>query len=306
MSQDQADFEALEARLRTILPEEYQDCYEDIEPVSMGSASLKYTSDGNVAWNEIWSTFCDLAMAGGPPHKGKLLEPGSPAEIDAQHDRYQRVLEEICRGIRMVADLPVQPSPIPGWVRVDCKSAGMAGWLVRAIVMENVSAHCEGSMLDLPVGPGYRVEKEIKNVITVIAKTCHYWLGHMWPAEHREINGLFAKMALESPLLQPAISGDEFRTDADQAQCETMSKAIYAATGLSSSNHQYVGWLGVNCPSVRAAIWMMRAMVVSNVLSRREETVLFVPVNSVIDPNGEIAASSLARIHGFAATRNIF
>jgi sirohydrochlorin cobaltochelatase len=295
--EDQADFEALEARLRTILPEEYQDSYEDIEPVSMGSASLKYTSDGEVAWNEIWSTFCDLAMAGGPPHKGKLLEPASAAEIDAQQDRYRQVLEEICRGIRMVTELPAGPSPNPGWVRVACKSDGMAGWLVRAIVMENVSARCEGSMLDLPVGPAYRIEKEIKNVITVIAKTCHYWLGHMWPAEHREVAGLFAKMALQSPLVEPGAG--------DAAQCEEMAQAVYEKTGLAPSKHRYAGWLGVNCPSVRAAIWMMRALVVSNVLSRREETVLFVPVNSVTDPGGEITVSSVVRIHGFAAARKI-
>ena len=72
-----------EARIRTILPEQYQDCYEDVQPVSMGSASLKYGSDGKVAWDEIWDSFCDLAMAGGPPHKGTLLESASLAEIAA-------------------------------------------------------------------------------------------------------------------------------------------------------------------------------------------------------------------------------
>jgi sirohydrochlorin cobaltochelatase len=69
---DQAAFEVLELRLKTILPEEYQDTYEELEPVSMGSAGLKYGRDGKVAWNDIWATFCDLAMAGGPPHKGAL------------------------------------------------------------------------------------------------------------------------------------------------------------------------------------------------------------------------------------------
>jgi hypothetical protein len=29
---------------------------------------------------------------------------------------------------------------------------------------------------------GFRLEKEIKNVVTVTAKTCHYWLEHMWAA----------------------------------------------------------------------------------------------------------------------------
>ncbi|MEI4914029.1 hypothetical protein Q8G39_28685, partial [Klebsiella pneumoniae] len=67
--------EMLDLRLRTMLPEEYQASYEGLEPVSMGSAGLKYDGDGNVAWNEIWDSFCDLAMAGGPPHKGTLLEP---------------------------------------------------------------------------------------------------------------------------------------------------------------------------------------------------------------------------------------
>ena len=83
---DQEALAALEFRLRTMLPEEYQDCYEDVQPVSMGSAGLKYGSDGKVAWNEMWATFCDLAMAGGPPHKGTLLEPGAQAEIDANAD----------------------------------------------------------------------------------------------------------------------------------------------------------------------------------------------------------------------------
>ena len=112
-TEDQAAWEALEFRLRTILPEKYQDCYEDVQPVSMGSASLKYDANGNVAWNEMWATFCDLAMAGGPPHKGALLRPGSRAEIEAQQNRYQQVVAEICRGVGMVAGLIARPCQIP-------------------------------------------------------------------------------------------------------------------------------------------------------------------------------------------------
>ena len=58
----------------------------------------------------MWDTFCDLAMAGGPPHKGRLLEPASPAAIDAQPDRYAAVVEEIARGIRMVSGLDAEPA----------------------------------------------------------------------------------------------------------------------------------------------------------------------------------------------------
>src|SRR6185436_1667051 len=92
---EQVVLHTLQSRLRTILPEEYQDNDEALEPVSMGSAALKFGSDGKVAWGEIWGSFCDLAMAGGPPHKGVLLEPGSSSEIREHADRYRVVVEEI-------------------------------------------------------------------------------------------------------------------------------------------------------------------------------------------------------------------
>ena len=68
--------ETLDTRLKTMLPEEYRDSYEAMQPKTMGSAPLRYDADGLVAWDEMWGSFCDLAMAGGPPHKGALLEPG--------------------------------------------------------------------------------------------------------------------------------------------------------------------------------------------------------------------------------------
>jgi hypothetical protein len=30
-----------------------------------------------------------------------------------------------------------------------------------------------------PAGPNFRLEKEIKNVITVVAKTTHHWKAHI-------------------------------------------------------------------------------------------------------------------------------
>jgi hypothetical protein len=290
---EQAELQALEARIKTLLPEEYQDSYDEILPVSMGSAGLKFDADGKVAWDEIWGSFCDLAMAGGPPHKGMLLKPGSPEAIAAEPDRYAQVVKEICRGISMVTDLATEPSRVPGWVEVDCDYEAMAGWLVRAIVMENVSAQLDGTVVYLPAGPAYRIEKEIKNVITVIAKTCHYWLDHMWAGQHRDIASLFSKMEVDSPLIQPALAGYQTLRD-------TMAELIHQRTGLPVSNRAYAGWIGVEYPSVRSAIWVMRAMVASNVLSRREETTLFLPVNPVSDPSGEAVVQAFVRVHGFA------
>ena len=289
---------ALDVRLRVLLPEEYQDSYEEVQPVSMGSAGLKYGTDGKVAWNDMWKTFCDLAMAGGPPHKGTFLESGTRAAIAADGDRYQRVTAEIRRGIELVTEMPADPSPHPGWVRVECYSPAMAGWLLRAIVMENIAAQADGAMLDLPAAPHFRVEKEIKNVITVIAKTCHYWLGHMPRAQQRSIAGLFETMADESPLVV-APRGDARHEDL----AALVAARVAGRTGLARSALRYAGWLGVDCPTVRAALWMMRALVAANVLSRREGTTLFVPINPSLDPAGDLVAQALTRTHALAVAR---
>jgi hypothetical protein len=291
--------ETLDIRLKTLLPEEYRDSYEEMQPKPMGSAPLKYDADGEVAWDQMWGSFCDLAMAGGPPHKGALLEPGREADIDAQYARYDSAAEEICRGIRMVTGLRSYVSPTPGWVCVTCLGDAMAGWLHRAIVMENVAARRRGAVLELPVAPHFRLEKEIKNVITVIAKTCHYWLGHMPREQQQAIAELFITMATESPLLEPDLSCQ------DEERAGRVALLVQQETGLQRSTHRYPGWVGVECPSIRAAVWMMRALVASNVLSRREGTALFVPLNAAADAQGTIAALALADAHRAASARGV-
>lgn len=291
-------FEDLETRLRAILPAEYQDTYEDVQPVSMGSAGLKFDAQGQVAWDQMWGSFCDLAMAGGPPHKGKLLEPGTQADIEAEPEKYRKVTDEICRGIYTVTGLGAEASTHPGWIQVDCESSGMAAWLYRAIVMENVSARFEDTAIALPAGPHYRIEKEIKNVITSIAKTSHYWLDHMSTSQQQTIGNMFARMENESPIVHPA-----FGHAATGALRRSMGEAIEKATGLKASSRIYDGWLGIECPSVKGAIWIMRTLAAINVLARREETILFVPLNPVSDPTGEMVVRPVIRVHEFAAAR---
>jgi len=295
--------ELLESRLRTLLPAEYQETYEQLQPVSMGSAGLKYTADGTVAWDEIWGSFCDLAMAGGPPHKGMLLQPGTDEEIDADFGRYDEVVEEICRGIRMVTRLRAYASPTPGWVSVTCHTDTMARWLMRAIVMENVASRCAGAVLDLPAAPHFRIEKEIKNVITVIAKTCHYWLGHMPLTQQREVGDVLMRMDAESPLLTPDSSPETGKCR--DALVPAITGRIQRETGLPAADRQYADWLGVECPDVRSAVWMMRALVASNVLARREDRALFVPINASLDPDGSRVAAAVGRVYRYASTRGV-
>src|SRR5262249_51798224 len=135
--EDAIALEALETKLKAILPPLYRDL-DGVRTVSMGSAPLKYGLDGKVAWDEMWATFCDLAMAGGPPHRGNLLQPAPVEEITAASEKYREVVDEIRRGISLVTALATLESDMPGWVGIQCRSRGMAAWLVRAIVMENV------------------------------------------------------------------------------------------------------------------------------------------------------------------------
>jgi sirohydrochlorin cobaltochelatase len=262
----------LDGRLKLLLPPDYQDGYEALEPKPMRSAGLKYDADGNVAWDQIWGSFCDLAMAGGPPHKGALLAPGTEAAIDADFDGYDEVVEEVCRGISMVTGLRAYASPELGWVRVSCDSEAMAAWLLRAITMENVAVRQRGALLELPAAPHFRLEKEIKNVVTVAAKTCHYWLGHIPREQQDAIGDLFATLSAESPLVVAGAASD---------------------------------WRGVECGAVRCAVWMMRALVACNVVARREGTQLMVPVAPGIDPHGAITADAVTRVRSWAAARGV-
>ncbi len=144
----------------------------------MASAPLQYRENGEVAWGEMWDSFCVLAIEGGPPHRGDLLTPQAAPETAS--DTYQFAVREILRGIQEVSGLAATEIR-PGWIGVPCASSSMATWLAEAVVAENVAAHAEGTLLCVPVGDFYTVKGEIKNVITAVAKTTHYWREHLPP-----------------------------------------------------------------------------------------------------------------------------
>ena len=294
---DQQLLAELERRFRTLLPEEYQDRYEDVQPLPMGSAGVRYGADGKIAWDQMWGSFCDLAMAGGPPHKGMLLEPAPAAEIDSDPEAYAVAVGEICRGISMVTDLSPIASPNPGWIQMTCATAGMAAWLLRAITIENVAVRADGATLELPAGPGYRPLKEIRNVITVIAKTTHYWVGHMSVMHRQEIAGLLTAMNDESPLIRPTYAIETDGVGAREALATIVADTVHRDTGLTRSPHRRPDWIGLECDTVRVAVWMMRMLLAVNVLARREGTVLFVPTAIDVDADGTIVCDSVALVH---------
>jgi sirohydrochlorin cobaltochelatase len=142
----------------------------------MAAAPMKYQPDGSVDWGDMWDSFCVLACEGGPPHRGTMLQAQVDADIASAGYRF--AVEEICRGIHAVSGLFAAPTS-PGWIAAECRSAGMARWLAESIQAENVAAHAEQARLLLPAGDYFTLKGEIKNVITAVAKTTHYWGEHV-------------------------------------------------------------------------------------------------------------------------------
>lgn len=153
---------------------------EPVEPgplleAPMSSAEFMWRADGRPDWGAMWTTFCELALYGGPPHRG--AEQALWASREPMTDAEAEAVEEIRRGIWETTGLVVEPGE-PGWIALTCASRTMAAWLCASIILENVEARCDGERLFLPASGQFLLHDEVKSVITVVAKTHHYWQAH--------------------------------------------------------------------------------------------------------------------------------
>ena len=145
---------------------------------AMASAPFVWRRDGRPDWGAMWTTFCDLALHGGPPQRGALQALRGPSVDDRAARSAPEIAAELRRGIEETTGLSVEAAE-PGWIAITCASARMAAWLCAAIILENVDARVEGARLLVPAGPGFALEDQVKSVVTVVAKTHHYWREHL-------------------------------------------------------------------------------------------------------------------------------
>jgi hypothetical protein len=87
------------------------------------------------------------------------------------------MMAEMRRGIWETTGLYSEPGE-PGWIAITCEARAMAEWLGTAIAPENVEVRVDDDRVLLPAGPRFRLEHEVKSVITVVAKTHHYGTMH--------------------------------------------------------------------------------------------------------------------------------
>jgi len=154
---------------------------EPPDPAAMASAPFVWRRDGRPDWSAMWTTFCDLALHGGPPQRGALQALRGPALGDRAAGSAPEIAAELRRGIEETTGLASEPAgpAEPGWLAITCASPRMAAWLCATIILENVDARVEGARLLVPAGPGFSLEDQVKSVVTVVAKTHHYWREHL-------------------------------------------------------------------------------------------------------------------------------
>jgi len=156
---------------------------EVIEPGQLGGAApmsaapFVWRPDGRPDWRAMWSSFCELALFGGPPHRGPDSALRAATSGAAAPESFDAVAE-IRRGIWETTGLYSEPAGA-GWLAITCESPKMAAWLCATIILENVAARCDEERLLVPADPTFALMDEVKSVITVVAKTHHYWTAHV-------------------------------------------------------------------------------------------------------------------------------
>lgn len=151
------------------------------QAATMSSADFVYQPDGRPDWRAMWEGFCELALYGGPPHRGADAALGV-APLDAPVTEGLDAggfdaIDEIRRGIWMTTGLYSEVDE-PGWLTITCRSRAMAAWMCATIILENVEAKFDEERLLVPASPSFTLKDEVKSVITVVAKTHHYWTAH--------------------------------------------------------------------------------------------------------------------------------
>ena len=143
---------------------------------AMSAADFVYKEDGRPDWSAMWTGFCELALYGGPPHRGEDAALGEV--IDAPATPNFNAIAEIRRGIFETTGLYSERAE-PGWLAITCSSRKMAAWLAATILLENVEARFDEERLLVPAHESFTLKNEVKSVVTVVAKTHHYWQAHV-------------------------------------------------------------------------------------------------------------------------------
>lgn len=107
-----------------------------------------------------------------------------------------------------------------------------------------------------------------------LAKMQHDWGGHLTAAQQA--------LAVED-IWEPATPAEAAAAPADHAPAASQVEDDLRAAGLPTSPRRSIGWICIETPGEEDAVWLLRAVLVEQVLARREDHVLYLPVGATPD-----------------------
>lgn len=140
----------------------------------MKAAEMVYDENGNPQWDKMWSVYCNLAAEGGPSHRADVDKISFPGNKFTYNDS---VKSEILRGLTLLNAKVYKITDI-GEIYIDLFFPKKADWFSKIINLENVESKSEDRYLVLPWSGEYKIDKEVKSVVTVWGKASHYWKEH--------------------------------------------------------------------------------------------------------------------------------
>ena len=139
--------------------------------------ALQFRDDGRPDWSD---DVAGVLRAGAvrrpaaPRHDGRSRHRPEPVETRSFVDE---MIEEIGRGIEETTGLIARRRREAGCASVRLQAHGRVD--VRDHLLENVDARIEDEVLYVPGDAGFDLKDQVKSVITVVAKTHHYWQEHI-------------------------------------------------------------------------------------------------------------------------------
>jgi hypothetical protein len=161
---------------RSLMPDPWQEVAQDLTQgeAHHGGLGGEAVSATGLAMGRVGamaaadaSLEADLASAPISPQAALLVEPVPAAEAQAQHDQQTTVLATLSRGLHLLTGLPVVESPVPGWIGIRVPDPI---FMLRAVVVQGILSRRRGDVLWLPAGPAFAMRREIRSVLTAVAK----------------------------------------------------------------------------------------------------------------------------------------
>ncbi len=110
----------LEAKINALLPPRYVGCFEAVPPTSMGSAKLRYDSQGRVAWGEIWTTLLPSRARRRAAAPRPLSRAGSAGRSSSVAGTAERRRRGVAASAEAVRRFTAPRRSAPGWIGLDC------------------------------------------------------------------------------------------------------------------------------------------------------------------------------------------